>query len=221
MPVRQFSAAVVVPEQLRPRDREAVLGITDGDVEQGGEAELAVPIRTRIVVGPLPRVDGARGRHGRTGAPQRDRALIVWEDFCGLADAREHRVAAAVVGDDPDRIAADAAEVRIGHGNDGADRDRRLHRVAAVAQHPEAGFARQGMRARDHAASRDGERRASGRRRLGGDFSRGSRRHQELAVRPAVGILRHRMLSRLRRAPDAPCYETASSAEWLADPRRI
>src|SRR5690606_30149464 len=59
-PVGQVVLAEVMPEQLRTGDRETVLRIADGRIEQGGETLLAAPVGLRILVRAMPCIDRAR-----------------------------------------------------------------------------------------------------------------------------------------------------------------
>ena len=145
--MRSFVAAKGEPERLRLRDRKAVSGVSDRVGEQGREGGVACPFPRRPFLRMPPRVDCAGGReHGERPA-RRDRAVKGGKRLRRLADAEESGAPPLAVGDKPDRIAPQPAEMGIDDANRRADGDRRLDHVAAGAQNLRARFGRERMRA--------------------------------------------------------------------------
>ena len=88
-----------------------------------------------------------------SGPRSRDRVLGL-RQFCRrLPDPEETVPVAMAVGDEPDRVAAETAEMGIDDADRGADGDGRLDGVAARLQDVETGPGRQDMRARRHSVS--------------------------------------------------------------------
>jgi hypothetical protein len=142
-------------------DGETFLGIADRIGEQRVEAARAEELREH-----LPGLDRARdGDRMRTVGRHRRVALLPVP--AGLRSGR--RAAGAVqpmhravrFGHDREAVAADAGHVRLDNGEDGAGGDRRIHRVAAVAQHRQRRGGRERVRRRRHAVLGD-HRRAAG-----------------------------------------------------------
>ncbi|CEG08808.1 hypothetical protein BN961_02227 [Afipia felis] len=157
-PIGQFLFTEGCPEQLRARDRKTALRINDCRLQQRGEASgftfIARPMLAGIVVSLTPGIHRACADDRRLRATRRDRLFIVWQLLSGLPQPEQNRVAALCVRDHPDRVAADAAEVRIGHGDHRTHRNRSLDRVTALAEDFGACFARKRVRARHHSGPR-------------------------------------------------------------------
>jgi len=156
-PAAQLIGPEVLPEMLRWRDREALVRVGDGAAEQRGPVLPAAPGVAADGEGAVPGIDrggggqrGARAARGNRLAKRRQRLR-------GLADAGQRAHVARAVADEPEGVAAQPREVRIGDGQRGADGDGGFDGGAAIAQDLETRLAGERMRAGDHAPAGMGE----------------------------------------------------------------
>jgi len=122
------------------RDRETLLGIGDGRLEQGGERQLAEALRQGLPARHLARHGDrapAGGRHGLAAGE------ILRRPGGRRAAAGVQAVQAAAMPDQREQIAADAVHDRLDHGQRNGRGDGAVHRVAAGQQHAQAGLRRQ------------------------------------------------------------------------------
>ena len=176
-PVADLLGAEVRPEALRRRQGEAVRRAGDGALEQ--PLPGLPPAQGSLAVGEglVPGIDGRRRRDRRSGATERDRPAVLRQIRGRLTDAGQGEAGAVAVADDHERVAAQAAEMRVGHAEGGVDGDRRLDGVAPCPQHLPPGLAGEFVRARHHALAGSGEGAAGG-ARLGEETGRHGRRPQ-------------------------------------------
>ena len=162
---QQEAPGVVVEEQLLGAQapvvggarvhREALLGVADGGLEQPVEAQGAV-----ILDQGGPGVDGA-GHGDGVRAGDRDGVDAALE--IPLGRRRGRGPARAVEGDDPvlapgrveyEAVAADAGGLGLDDREHGGSRDRRVDRVAALAQDLDGHQGRRRLGGRGHGAQR-------------------------------------------------------------------
>ena len=128
-------------------DREAPLGRVDRVGETRVEAEPAEALGERG-----PAADGARHRHrART-------ALVDGLERVRAGGRRARRVERREPRSSPDEgeaVAADPGGHRLGHAQHGRGGERRVGRVPAALEHPQAGAGRERLARRDHPAGRD------------------------------------------------------------------
>ncbi|MGY4225634.1 hypothetical protein ACVMIH_002995 [Bradyrhizobium sp. USDA 4503] len=157
-PVLQVLRFHVLPEALRRRDREALAGVFDRALEQRRPALLSGPGLAAEIERLVPDVDGRGRGQRRPRPPDRDRAAVVRQVECSLTCTGQRPHISLAVADHHEAVAAEAAEMRIGHAQRGTDGDDRLDRIAALAQHLEPCLRGKFVRARHHASLRSRQR---------------------------------------------------------------
>ena len=127
----RFGIGDRVPEQGAQRPRAKALDGNLPGVDDAGDTGRQPAVFGNSTEGQVA-VDGAVLRGGAAAVDRRHRP--------GVGRRHQH-----------ERVAAQLAAPRLDHGEHRPGRDRRVHGVPPVAQHPETGRARERVDARDHA----------------------------------------------------------------------
>ena len=132
----ELGAGVVV---LAQRYRETLARIVDRAFEQAREGQSSAPLGAAQFVGGTPAGQRSGDGIGGQRAAPADAGLrpveFAPDVVAGGAAGVDRQHLAVIAAQQPEAVAADPGHVRIDHGEARRDRDARLHRRAAVAQH--------------------------------------------------------------------------------------
>ena len=146
---REFVPVPAHPAGEGRRHRDAILGQSDGVLEQARPRQFAVSL-----VGESPAVDGAGDGECRARAPLRYLAFGRVERSVGVgrrgATGVDTPNVAVGWGDEPEAVAADPGHVGVGDGEDGVDADSGVDGTAAGPEDVEACAAGEGVGRCDH-----------------------------------------------------------------------
>jgi hypothetical protein len=184
--------------------REAALGQRDGGLHEARPGQAAMRAMRRLEHRHRPRHADRAAPHRRLVEAHR-RAVRAQEQRRrgggrrGLAPVPGVQGARLAVPEQQQRAAADAARLRLDEGEHHLHRDRRIHGVAALAQHGAPGLGGERMRGGDHVAPGEDRLRARDRRE-----DEEERSEQDRHGATAHGVLRTDLASLTRCRATTP-----------------